>query len=114
MTAVYFGLLYTVTQHTNNNFIGVGKVCLMALPVLMIAYILLIFISAPGLYYLVVFLDLAVFTGLTLYDFKHIEYAYEVAPQEALQGMTLLCALQLYMDFINIFIDILMLVSDNN
>ena len=49
----------------------------MALPVLMIAYILLIFISAPGLYYLVVFLDLAVFTGLTLYDFKHIEYAYE-------------------------------------
>lgn len=114
VTAVYFGLLYTVTQHTNNNFIGIGKVCLMALPVLMIAYILLIFISAPGLYYLVVFLDLAVFTGLTLYDFKHIEYAYEVAPQEALQGVALLCALQLYMDFINIFIDILMLVSDNN
>ena len=80
----------------------------------MIAYILLIFISAPGLYYLVVFLDLAVFTGLTLYDFKHIEYAYEVAPQEALPGVALLCALQLYMDFINIFIDILMLVSDNN
>ena len=46
--------------------------------------------------------------------FKHIEYAYEVAPQEALQGVALLCALQLYMDFINIFIDILMLVSDNN
>ena len=86
----------------------------MALPVLMIAYILLIFISAPGLYYLVVFLDLAVFTGLTLYDFKHIEYAYEFAPQEALQGVALLCALQLYMNFINIFIDILMLVSDNN
>lgn len=40
VTAVYFGLLYTVTQHTNNNFIGIGKVCLMALPVLMIAYIL--------------------------------------------------------------------------
>ena len=114
VTAVYFGLLYTVTQHTNNNFIGIGKVCLMALPVLMIAYILMIFISAPGLYYLVVFLDLAVFTGLTLHDFKNIEYAYEIVPQEALQGMALLCALQLYMDFINILIDILMLVSDNN
>ena len=114
VTAVYFGLLYTVTQHTNNNFIGVGKVCLMALLVLMIAYILLIFISAPALYYLVVFLDLAVFTGLTLHDFKSIEYAYEIVPQEALQGMALLCALQLYMDFINILIDILMLVSDNN
>ncbi len=86
----------------------------MALPVLMIAYILLIFISAPGLYYLVVFLDLAVFTGLTLHDFKSSEYAYEIVPQEALQGMALLCALQLYMDFINILIDILMLVSDNN
>ena len=97
------------------NYVVPGvAVCLMALPVLMIAYILLIFISAPGLYYLVVFLDLAVFTGLTIYDFKHIEYAYEVAPQEALQGVALLCALQLYMDFIKIFIDILMLVSDNN
>ncbi len=69
----------------------------MALPVLMIAYILLIFISAPGLYYLVVFLDLAVFTGLTLYDFKHIEYAYEVAPQEALQRCGIaLCITALY------------------
>jgi len=114
VTAVYFGLLYTVTKHTNYNFIGVGRICLLALPVLMIAYILLIFISAPGFYYLVVLLDLAVFTGLTLYDFKNIEYAYEVAPHESLQGVALLCALQLYMDFINILIDILMLVSDNN
>ena len=54
VTAVYFGLLYTVTQHTNNNFIGIGKVCLMALPVLMIAYILLIFFSSIACFNVVI------------------------------------------------------------
>lgn len=114
VTAVYFGLLYTVTKYTNYSFMGVGKMCLTALPILMIAFILLMFINAPGLYYLVVILDLAVFTGLTLYDFKNIEHSYNSTPSEALNGITLMCALQLYMDFVNILIDILMLVNDNN
>ena len=114
VTAVYFGLLYTVTKYTHYTFMGMGKLCLMALPVLMISWLLLMFIHAPGLYYLVIFLDLAVFTGLTLYDFKNIEYTYNEAPAEYLKGVSLLCALQLYMDFVNILIDILMLVNDNN
>jgi FtsH-binding integral membrane protein len=33
---------------------------------------------------------------------------------EQTEAMALLCALELYLDFINIFLDIVMLIADNN
>ena len=114
ITFVYFGLLYTIAKHSNSEFIGVGKICISALPILMIMYIVLMFINAPVLYYIVVLIDLAVFTGLTLYDLKKVRRVYESMTYEQTETMALLCALELYLDFINIFLDIVMLIADNN
>ncbi len=114
ITFVYFGLLYTIAKHTDSEFIGVGKICIAALPILMIMYIVLMFINAPILYYIVVIVDLAVFTGLTLYDLKKVRRIYDTMTYEQIETMALLCALELYLDFINIFLDIVMLIADNN
>lgn len=114
LTCAYFGLLYTVTKYTSSDFSFIGRICLSALPILIIAYFILIFINAPGLYYTVILIDLAVFTGLTLYDLKKISIVYQQSSFEQRDGLALMCALELYLDFVNIFIDILMLISDNN
>lgn len=114
LTASYFGLLYTITQYTNYQFSQVGKICLSALPVLIIGYIILLFINAPLLYYGIIFLDLALFTGITLYDMKNISTMYQMSSPESLDSIALICAVELYLDFVNIFIDILMLIMDNN
>lgn len=114
LTAAYFGLLYTITQYTDSNFSHIGKICLSALPILIIGYLILLFINAPLLYYGIIFLDLAIFTGITLYDMKNISTMYQMSSPESLEGIAMICAVELYLDFVNIFIDILMLIMDNN
>lgn len=114
LTCAYFGLLYTITKYTTSSFSNIAKVCISVLPVMIIGYIILLFIQAPMLYYIIVFLDLLIFTGITLYDFKMISTMYEQSSEEYPEGLILFCAFELYLDFVNIFIDILMLIMDNN
>lgn len=114
MTAAYFGLLYTIAKNSKTDFASTGKICIAMLPILIICYIFLLFIHAPVVYYIVTLVDLIIFTGLTLYDMKKMQRLYEHNPSEKLEGIALICALELYLDFINIFIDILRLISDNN
>ena len=114
LTCAYFGLLYTITKYTTSSFSNIAKVCISVLPVMIICYIILLFIQAPMLYYIIVFLDLLIFTGITLYDFKMISTMYEQSSEEYQEGLILFCAFELYLDFVNIFIDILMLIMDNN
>lgn len=114
LTCAYFGLLYTITKYTTSSFSNIAKVCISVLPVMIIGYIILLFIQAPMLYYIIVFLDLLIFTGITLYDFKIISTMYEQSSEEYQEGLILFCAFELYLDFVNIFIDILMLIMDNN
>lgn len=114
LTCAYFGLLYTITKYTTSSFSNIAKVCISVLPVMIIGYIILLFIQAPMLYYIIVFLDLLIFTGITLYDFKMISIMYEQSSEEYQEGLILFCAFELYLDFVNIFIDILMLIMDNN
>lgn len=114
LTCAYFGLLYTITKYTTSSFSNIAKVCISVLPVMIIGYIILLFIQAPMLYYIIVFLDLLIFTGITLYDFKMISTMYEQSSEEYPEGLILCCAFELYLDFVNIFIDILMLIMDNN
>ena len=47
-------------------------------------------------------------------NLKNISTAYHQSLENQREGLALMCALNLYLDFVNIFIDILMLISDNN
>ena len=114
LTCAYFGLLYTITKYTTSSFSNIAKVCISVLPVMIIGYIILLFIQAQMLYYFILFLHLLIFTGITLYDFKMISTMYEQSSEEYQERLILFCAFELYLDFVNIFIDILMLIMDNN
>ena len=89
LTCAYFGLLYTITKYTTSSFSNIAKVCISVLPVMIIGYIILLFIQAPMLYYIIVFLDLLIFTGITLYDFKMISTMYEQSSEEYQEGLIL-------------------------
>lgn len=112
LTFAFFGLLYTISIHMTYDFSKVGNICLYALPILLIGYIILFFYQAPLLYYGIIFIDLILFTGITLYDMKKIKSYYIDSSEEALSSLSMLCALEIYLDFINIFIDIVMLLDD--
>lgn len=113
MTCAYFGLLYAIVSHTSYDFQYVGKICVAALPILIITYILLFIFQLSKLYYLVILIDLVIFTGITLFDMKNIRKVYLNTGDDELEGMAMICALELYLDFINIFIDILLTIAEN-
>lgn len=113
LTCVFFGLLYVIVTHTSFDFTHIGSICLLCLPVLLIGYLILFFINAPALFYGIIFIDLVMFTGITLYDLQKLEEHYHQSTDEMIEGVALISALCLYMDFINIFIDILIIVEDN-
>jgi len=112
LTFAFFGLLYTISTHTTYDFSKIGRISLYALSILLIGYIILFFIQAPLLYYGIVFIDLALFTGITLYDMQKIKTYYMESSIEALPSMAMMSALEIYLDFINIFLDIVMLLDD--
>ena len=63
-------------------------------------------------YHIIVILDLIIFTGLILYDMKTIQRIYEECLPEELESQAMKGALLLYLDFINVFLDILILLSE--
>ena len=114
LTCAYFGLLYTIVKNTDYDFSTIGRMSFVALPILVLGYIVLLFMNAPILYYLIITFDLIVFTGLTLYDMRKVKILYEESSSEQMDSIALICAFELYLDFINIFIDILNLIADNS
>ncbi|MEG0365369.1 MAG: Bax inhibitor-1/YccA family protein [Coprobacillus sp.] len=114
LTCALFGLLYAIATHTTYDFTSIGNMCLTSLPILILGYIILFFIQAPLLFYIVIFIDLALFVGITLYDIQQIEVMYNEATDSTVESFAMIGALNLYMDFINIFIDILLIIADGS
>lgn len=112
LTSAYFGLLYTIEKYTNYDFSAIGKICLSGLPVLIIGYIILYFLQSSVMYYTIIFLDLIIFSGITLYDLQKAKIMYKEVAYDEVESVALLSALELYLDFVNIFIDIISVIAD--
>ncbi|RST90244.1 BAX inhibitor (BI)-1/YccA family protein [Vagococcus humatus] len=52
-----------------------------------------------------------IFSGLTAYDHQMIRRYYAQADSSSVQGLAVFCALQLYLDFINLFISFLRILG---
>ncbi len=110
-TAAAFGgmSLYAVT--TRRNLEGIAHYLMMGLIGIIVASIINFFLKSPGLYYLISYAGIAVFLGLTAYDTQRIlamsrQYSGSVDETNFIR-ISILGALKLYLDFINIFLFIL-------
>lgn len=62
-------------------------------------------------------IGIILFAGLTMYDAQQtraIFATYRSQGPEAIKRVSILCALNLYLDFVNLFLYILNLVGDRN
>lgn len=111
LSAVTFGLMAITGYTTKTDLTKFGSIMMIGLVGLMIAMVVNMFLHSPGIDYLLSFLGVAVFTGLTAYDVQKlklmsesIEYSGEDSRKVAVMG-----ALRLYLDFINLFLFMLRL-----
>ena len=109
ITAGTFSVMALIGYTTKTDLTSMGKILFMALIGIIIATIVNIFLKSSGLEMIVSYLGVLIFVGLTAYDTQKIKNMLLMAPDagEAAQKVALLGALNLYLDFINLFIYLL-------
>jgi len=108
ITAAMFGAVGAWGYLTKRDLSTMGTVLLMALVGLILATIVNIFVASEALYWITTYAGVAIFAGLTAYDMQKIKgYAHAGLDDDAEQRASILGALALYLDFINLFLFLL-------
>ena len=113
ITAGMFGAMSIYGYTTKKDLTGMGSFLFMGLIGIIIASIVNIFLQSPGVYYAVSFLGIFIFVGLTAYDTQRIRNIYsEYDNSEIITKKAIMGALNLYLDFVNMFIYLLQFLGD--
>jgi len=108
VTAASFAALSLYGYTTKRDLSAMGSFLMMGLFGLIIATVVNLFLQSGALNFAISVIGVLIFAGLTAYDTQKIkEMYYESAGFEALNKMAIMGALNLYMDFINLFLFLL-------
>jgi len=107
--AILFGVMSGYGYFTKQSLDSVGKFMFVGLIAIIIASIVNIFIGSTVMQMVISALAIIIFLGLTAYDTQKIreELSIETNDSAEVRG-----ALTLYMDFINLFINLLQIFGD--
>jgi FtsH-binding integral membrane protein len=113
ITAVLFGTLAFIGRTTKKDLSGIGKFAIATLLGLIIATLVNIFLQNTILDYIITYLGVIVFSALIAYDNQKIQKGFARVTQENYNNVTTWHALDLYLDFINLFLYILRIMGKN-
>jgi uncharacterized protein len=116
ITAASFGALSLWGYTTKRSLSGMGSFLVMGLIGLIIASLVNVFVVSSALQFGISVIGVLIFAGLTAYDTQKLKDMYVTGnfDGEAAAKMSIFGALQLYLDFINMFQFILALVGNRN
>lgn len=109
-----FGIMAFMGYTTNQDLTSFGRILRMALIGIVIAMLINFFMKSGTLDYIISIIGVLVFTGLTAYDVQKLKrigegVEYEGIPANQTRKLAVMGALNLYLDFINIFLFLLRL-----
>ena len=111
-SAGMFGAMSLYGLTTKKDLTSWGSFLFMGLIGIIIASVVNIFLQSPMMHFIISGVGVLVFTGLTAYDTQKLKHMGEAAPMDdatAIRRGTILGALTLYLDFINLFLMLLRL-----
>ena len=112
--AAMFGLMSVVGYTTETDLTKFGSIMMMGLIGIIVASVINWFLQSDSMSYIISFIGVLVFTGLTAYDvqkLKRIGAGVEFG-LESTSKLVILGALNLYLDFINLFLFLLRLFGN--
>jgi FtsH-binding integral membrane protein len=114
ITAGMFGAMSVYGYTTKQDLSSWGNLLFMALIGLILASVVNIYLQSSGLYWLINYIGVLVFVGLTAYDTQKIKQiaAQVIVESEEGRKVAILGALTLYLDFINMFIFMLRILGN--
>lgn len=104
ITAVVFGICALVGKTTKLDLTKMGSYLIIGLIGVIICSFVNIFLKSSGFEMLLSIITIIIFLGLTAYDIQKIKRLEGIIPEE---NLPIYGALELYLDFINIFIELL-------
>lgn len=112
ITAVIMLIFSVLGAKTNLDLSKFGTYLIMILFGIIIASIINIFVGSETFDLVLTIISLIVFIGFIAYDVQKVKRLYESDPSN--ENLAILGALELYLDFINIFLDLLRLFGNSN
>ncbi|MXV13731.1 Bax inhibitor-1/YccA family protein [Hufsiella ginkgonis] len=109
--SLLFGVMAIAGYTTSQDLTKFGSLLMMALIGLIIAGVVNFFLQSPQFSYILSFIGVAIFVGLTAYDMQKLkQIGASVNRYDAsVKRLVIMGALTLYLDFINIFLNLLRL-----
>jgi FtsH-binding integral membrane protein len=116
ITSVAFAGLSLYGYTTKKDLSAMGTFLIMGVIGLLVASIVNIFLQSPAMMFAISFLGVLIFAGLTAFDTQNIKNTYVMhaanGDQEWLGKAAIMGALNLYLDFINMFMFLLQLFGN--
>ena len=109
--AILFGVMSFYGYFTKQSLDSLGKFMFIGLIAIIIASVVNIFIGSTVMQMVISALAIIIFLGLTAYDTQHIR---EMVSVDSSSAVEVTGALTLYLDFINIFLNLLNLFGNKN
>ena len=117
VTAIAFAALSLYGYTTKKNLSAMGTFLFMGVIGLLVASVVNIFLASAALSFAISAIGVLIFAGLTAYDTQNIKNTYlehaQAGDQEWLGKAAIMGALNLYLDFINMFMFLLRFMGDN-
>ena len=112
ISAATFGAASLYGYTTKKDLTTLGSFLIMGVIGLVIASLVNLFLQSSVFAFVISCLAVLIFTGLTAYDTQQIKGFYDETDGEEQKKAGVIGALMLYMDFINIFINLLQIIGD--
>ena len=110
---MFFAMAF-VGKVTKKDLSGMGRALRAALFGLIIASVVNIFLGSGSFDFLISIAGVIIFSGLIAWDNQKIRYVYEQTNGQVENGWAISMALNLYLDFINLFLSLLRLFGRND
>lgn len=109
ITAAMFGVMAVLGYTTKIDLTKFGSILYMGLIGLIIAMFVNMFTRSSTMDYIISFIGVLIFTGLTAYDVQKLKRigAQMTGENESTRKLTIMGSLTLYLDFINLFLFLL-------
>lgn len=112
--AAMFGVMAIMGYTTKKDLTSFGRILMMGLIGILVAFLINFFLKSNTLDYIISLIGVAVFTGLTAYDVQKLKrisvgLEYEGTEAAGVRKLSIMGALTLYLDFINLFLMLLRL-----
>ena len=101
ITSIIFGIFAFIGKVTKLDLSKISTVLLMGLIALVLVTLINLFIGSEIIDLILCYAGIIIFLGYIAYDMQKVKYLQNVIPDQ--ENLSIFCAFQLYLDFINLF-----------